>query len=183
MADSEFIRVGWLGRTRGVTGDIWVTPDTDFPERFLGLAAIFVRDRDRWERIEVEASRIVGGRPVLRFRGIASIEEARRLTNRELAVTKDQLVKLPGDSHYIFDLVGCAVYDTAGDLVGELVDVETYPANDMYVIRTPEGTPTFLPAARPFVLEIDTAGKRIVIDRSGLFEGNSASKTDAGHEV
>jgi 16S rRNA processing protein RimM len=179
----EFIRVGWLGRTRGVTGDIWVTPDTDFPERFLNLDEVFVRDRDRWDLLAIDAADLIGGRPVLRFRGITSLEEARRLTNRELAVKRHQVVELPGDSHYIFDLIGCSVFDRAGTLVGELVDVETYPANDMYVIRTPQGTMKHLPAARPFVADIDIAGKRIVIDRAGLFEATSASQNDAEHEV
>lgn len=179
----EYVRVGWLGRTRGVSGDVWVTPDTDFPERFLGLKEIFVRNRDQWERFAVEQSHIISGRPVLRFAGIKSPEEARRLTNRELAVARDRVVELPEGSHYIFDLVGCAVYDEAGMMIGELVDVELYPANDVYVIRTPEGRKKQLPVARPFVKEIDTAGRRIVIDRTGLFDATSASPTDTGNEV
>ncbi|HOD66929.1 MAG TPA: ribosome maturation factor RimM [candidate division Zixibacteria bacterium] len=179
----EYVRVGWLGRTRGVGGDVWVTPDTDFPERFLGLKEIFVRNRDQWERLAIAHALLIGGRPVLRFAGISSPEEARRLTNRELAVARDRVCELPAGSHYIFELVGCAVYDEAAVLIGELVDVESYPANDVYVIRTPEGGRKCLPAARPFVKDIDTAGKRIVIDPAGLFDAAGAAPRDTGNEI
>lgn len=179
----EYVRVGWIGRTRGVAGDLWVTPDTDFPERFLDLTEIFIRDRDQYTPFAISGAEIISGRPVLHLKGIDSLEDARRMTNRELAVPRDQVVALPEGSHYIFELIGCSVFDEAGNLVGVLQNVESYPANDMYVIRTPDGNYRHAPVARPFVREIDTAGKRIVIDRSGLFEATSASPSDAGNEV
>lgn len=185
MAELEYVRVGWLGRTRGVNGNVWVTPDTDFPERFLDLKEIFVRDRDHWVLFVVEESELIGGRPVLRFQGIRSLEDARRLTNRELAVPRDQVYELPEGSHYIFEMIGCAVYDETGTLIGELTNVESYPANDVYVIQTPAGRQKHLPAARPFVKEIDLAQRRLTIDRAGLFDATSASPTETGsdHEV
>lgn len=179
----EYVRVGWIGKTRGVSGDLWVTPDTDFPERFRDLKEIFVRDRDRYELLAISEADIISGRPVLHFEGVDSLEDARRMTNRELAVPRDQVMALPEGSHYIFELIGCSVYDETGTLIGELNNVESYPANDMYVIRTPDGKYRHAPVAKPFVREIDTAGKRIIIDRSGLFEATSASPTDAGNEV
>ncbi len=174
MAEVEFVRVGWLGRTRGVRGEIWVTPDTDFPERFVKLKEIFVRHRDTWEKFEIAESSLVGGRPVLRFEDITTPEDAARLTNRELAVPKGEVMALPEGSHYYFDLIGCGVYDReSGELIGELVDIEAYPANDMYVIETPEHHRVYCAAAKPYVFDIDTAGRRIVIDREGLFDATS----------
>ncbi len=171
MTDNEFVRVGWLGRTRGVHGEIWVTPDTDFPDRFLKLKEIFVRHRDTWEKFEIAESTLIGGRPVLRFEDITTPEDAARLTNRELAVSKADVMALPDGSHYIFDLIGCRVYDRdSGDLIGELVDVEAYPANDAYIVETVEHERLCCVAARPYVFEVDTAARRIVIDRNGLFD-------------
>ena len=44
-AETQFITVGKLGRTRGVHGELWVTPVTDFPDRFLGLKEIYIDNR------------------------------------------------------------------------------------------------------------------------------------------
>ena len=161
----EFVTVGWLGRTRGVEGEIYVTPDTAFPERFIGLREIYVRNCGVWEVLKIASSRMIAGRPVLRFEDIFTPEEAACLTNRELGVPKAEVVKLPEDHYYLFELVGCKIVEEgSGRLVGEVTDVEQYPANDIYVIKTSTGKRLLLPAIRQFVKEIDIEKQRIVAD-------------------
>ncbi|MCB2230000.1 ribosome maturation factor RimM [bacterium] len=172
MSDaSEYITVGRLGRTRGVNGEIYITPLTDFPDRFLDLKEIFVEHRGVWERFEIRSSRLIGGRPVLGFANILTLEDAARLTNRHVAVRREEVVELPEGSYYIFDLVGCTVVEAETDrTLGEVVDVRQYPANDAYLIRTGKGPDVLFPAVRQFIRSIDVANKRIVIDSAGLFD-------------
>lgn len=120
--------------------------------------------------MEIESSRLVTGRPILKFAGIDSPEEAARLTNRHLAVTSDQLVKLPEGTYYVFDLIGCEVFDEAGVKIGEVTDVQQYPANDAYVIRTGAGEEVLFPAVTEFVKEVDAKKRRIIVRNAGLFE-------------
>jgi len=120
--------------------------------------------------MEIESSRLVTGRPILKFAGINSPEEAARLTNRHLAVTADQLVKLPKGTYYVFDLIGCEVFDETGVRIGEVVDVEQYPANDAYVIRTDNNEEVLFPAVLEFVKEIDAEHRKIIVRNAGLFE-------------
>lgn len=167
----EYITVGRLGRTRGVDGELYVTPMTDFPDRFLELTEIFVENRGTWERYEIRSSRLIGGKPVIGFADIVSSEDAARLTNRHVAVLRNQLVELPSGSYYIFDLVGCAVYEADTEKkLGEIVDVRQYPANDAYVIRREAGSDVLFPAIRQYVLSIDIAHKKVTIDPAGLFD-------------
>lgn len=175
MADSEeYITVGALGRTRGVHGDLYITPLTDFPDRFLDLKEIFVENRGQWETRAIVASTIISGRPVIRFAGIGSPEDASRLTNRRLAVRRGDVVPLPKDSYYVFDLIGCAVYEAETDrLLGEIVDVRQYPANDAWEIKRPSGELVLFPAIRLFVERVDIAARRVVILSAGLFADNA----------
>ncbi|MEA2030043.1 MAG: ribosome maturation factor RimM [candidate division Zixibacteria bacterium] len=163
--------VGRLGRPRGINGEIFVTPDTDFPDRFIGLEEIFIGNHGNWEKLEIESSRLVSGRPVLLFEGMRSPEDVARLTNCELAVLKENLVELPQESYYIFDLIGCEVIEeNTGRLFGKIVDVEQYPANDAYVIDTVKGDRILFPAVKQFVKEIDIIAKRVTIDVAGMIE-------------
>jgi len=165
------IQVGRLGRTRGVHGWLWITPDTDFPERFADLKLILVSEQDSWREIKVEAAEVIGGRPLIKLAGIDNREDASRLTNRTLAVTAEQLVPLPPDIHYIFDLVGCDVMDAeAGQKLGVIVDIIRYPANDVYLVRTSGGRDVLFPAVADFVREIDTANRRVLVRNGGLFD-------------
>lgn len=171
MATEEFITVGQLGRPRGTAGEIYVTPLTDFPERFENIEEIYVSSGDSWSKMKVVSSKMVANRPVLQFENITNPEGASRLTNRYLAVPKSQVMKLPQNSFYIFDLVGCQVFDEATDKkIGAITDVEEFPASDVYTIKSGDGKTFSLAAVKIYVKEIDIENRRIVIDSSGLVE-------------
>ncbi len=166
----EMITVGKLGKARGVNGEMWVTPLTDFPERFVGMKEIYVGRNGQWEKTVMVSARMISGRPVIGLGPVTSPEEVARWTNRELAVPRQEVVELPADTFYVFDLVGCAVYDEgSGEVIGEVTDIETYPANDVYLIRMVEGGECKLPAIRQFVKLVDTAQRKIIVAAEGLF--------------
>ncbi len=163
--------VGKLGKTRGFKGEIWVTPATDFPERFVGLKSIFVRNRSEWEKMKINHSVLIGGRPVLKFAGINAKEDVARLTNRALAVPGDQLVDLPEDSFYLFELVGCQVFDEeTGDLLGEVIEVQQYPANDIYLVKVEDGKILTVPAVKDFVVSVDVEASKVLVRAELLSE-------------
>lgn len=163
--------MGQLGRPRGTGGEIYVTPLTDFPQRFENMKEIYVSSGDSFSKMKIEASAFISGRPVLKFAGINTPEDASRLTNRYLAVLRNEVVKPPENSFYIFDLVGSEVFDeTTGQKVGTISDVEEYPANDVYVIANGEGKKLYLAAVKQFVKSVDIESKKVVIDSSGLIE-------------
>jgi len=169
----DLIVVGKLGRPRGVHGEIYVTPMTDYPDRFVGMSAIHVRNRKEWQSREIAESRMISGRPVIRFEGIDSPEQAAKLTNHELGIQRDQLVSLPEGQNFLFDLVGCKVVDSETEQeIGEIVEVYQYPANDVYVIKTTDGKSLSLAAVKQFVRHIDVAGKKVVVLAEGLVESN-----------
>jgi 16S rRNA processing protein RimM len=169
--DETYITIGKLGKSRGISGEIWVTVFSDFPERFVDLTEVFLRGRGSWEKRKLESARLVSGRPVLKFEGVDTPEDASRLTNRELAVTRDEVVELPEGMFYIFDLIGCRVFaGENGDDLGEVIDVRQYPANDAYVIRMNDGRLMSLAAVVQFIKHVDVEKKQIVIDSAGLVE-------------
>ena len=171
VPETQFVTVGKLGKTRGVHGELWITPVTDFPDRFLGLKEISIDNRGVWEKTGIVSSRMISGRPVIALANVTTIEQASRLTNRELALPREQLVKLPEDRHYIFEVVGCQAFASgSNDLLGEIVDVAQYPANDVYVIRKPDGGTAICPAVKPFVVSIDTEKKEVILVPDGLLD-------------
>jgi len=163
--------VGKLGRARGLQGDLYITPLTDFPQRFADLEEILVKGPDGWESFRIDRSDFISGRPVIRFEGITSPEEASRLTNRLLAVPREEVFDLPEGSHYVFDLVGSEVVDESGEMIGRLVDIQRYPANDVYVIMAADNRRMVLAAVAEFVRDVDVETKKITVSRAGLVDG------------
>ncbi len=166
-----FVTVGRLGRTRGVNGELYVIPDTDFPKRFLNMRELNLKTRDGWEKVTVDSTRMVSGRPVIKLEGIDTPEDAARFTNREIGVPDDEVVQLPKGSFWIHDLIGCEVIDdSTGSVMGEITAVETYPANDVYMIRTLEGKEVLIAAVEKFVKKVDISGRRVFIDTAGILK-------------
>ncbi len=171
VTTEEFITVGQLGRPRGTDGEIYVTPLTDFPERFGNMTEIYISSGDSWNKMRIRSSKMVSGRPVLRFENINSPEDAARLTNRYLSVPKNEIITPPKDSFFIFDVVGCEAFDTESKKrIGEIVDVEEYPASDCYIIKTDDGKRYIIAAVKKFVKKVAIEEKRVEIDSSGLIE-------------
>ncbi len=171
VASDELVTIGRLGKTRGVNGEMYVTPTSEYPERFEGLKEIFVSNRGAWEKRLIASVRIVSGRPVLKFDGIDSPEDAARMVNRDLALPRNELIELPDNTYFVFDLIGCTVYDDkTGARVGEVVDVEQYPANDVYIIDGGDGRRLECPAAEEFVKRVDVEKRAIRIVMDGLSE-------------
>ena len=163
--------VGRLGRPRGLSGEIFVTPLTDFPERFVNIEEIFVSSKNDWEKKKVVSSKFVSGRPVLLFENINSPEQAARLTNRYLAVPKSMVMELPEGSNYIYDLIGCEVInEKTGEAIGRITEVELFPANDVYTIETNNGNIKSLPAIDRYVKKVDTDSRKVFVDPSGMIE-------------
>jgi len=171
VTEGEFVVVGQLGRTRGIHGEIYVIPDTDFPERFIGLSEIYIENRKQWETIKLASAEIISGKPVLRFENVNTPEDAARYTNRRIAVLKSNVVVLPEGSYYIYDLIGCkGIEENTEKLLGTIENVEQYPANDVYVVKISDGKMGLFPAIKQYVKSIDIPQRRVIVDPAGFPE-------------
>ena len=93
--------------------------------------------------------------------------QAERLVGSTLFVEKSRLPALEADTYYWFELMGLAVYDTTGRLLGRLDQVIPTPANDVYVVKgTLDGRyrETLIPAVVDVVCEIDLQRRTMIVD-------------------
>ena len=67
---------------------------------------------------------------------------------------------LPEGTHYIDDLVDCAVVNSAGEPLGHIVEVLSMPTTDAYVVRGAKGE-ALVPAVGDFVVE--SRRERVVV--------------------
>lgn len=167
----EYIVVGRFGRPRGVTGEIYINPLTNNPERFRNNEPLWIETAGGWKALEGSSVEDISGRLVAKLKGVDSPEQARLLTNQYLYVRSQALGILPEGHYYHFDLIGCRVVDTAGLELGEVTDIEEFPGQDLLAIQSAEGKRYSLPLVKRFLKEIDIEKKLIVIDPpEGIFD-------------
>lgn len=157
--------VGVIGGTHGLRGEVRVLCRTDFPElRFAPESRLLLVDAAEdavLREVTVQAARRQKGVYVVAFDGVERIEDAERLRGLYLKVDESRLAPLPEGEHFIHELVGCDVYTDEGERLGELTQVLTPGANDVYVVRTSVGREVLLPAIRQCILGVDIAERRV----------------------
>jgi 16S rRNA processing protein RimM len=146
---SDFVPVGRVGRPHGLDGSFFVEQPSDRADTFAAGSTLYVDG----EPVKIVASkRGAQGRPVIRL-------ERRVERGTALAVPRDSLPELGEDEYYAFQLVGLAVEEEGGRVLGRVRDVLDYPAND--VLELDSGVS--LPLVEACVRQVDLEGGRIVI--------------------
>jgi 16S rRNA processing protein RimM len=111
------------------------------------------------------------GRPLVAFEGVDDANAAQALVGATLVVDR-AAVRLARGEYFDDDLVGCALVDADGAVLGTVRAVEHYPAQDVLLVGR-----AIVPLVRAFVKRIDVAGKRIVVELPpGLLDPNEAEE-------
>ncbi len=167
----EYIVVARFGRPRGLTGEIYLEMLSDNPERFEKTNLFRIESAEGWTEIEIIATKMVSGRPVVNIKGVKTVEEVKPFAGELLYISADELGTLPEGQYYYFDLIGCKVTDTKGNDLGRILNIENYPANEVWVIITPEKKQCLFPAVKDFVEKVDIENKVVIIDPpEGIFD-------------
>ena len=160
----EYIIVGRFGRVFGVSGEIYINPLTDNPERFNTERPLWLKTDNGWKEIVIQSLKTISGRPVIKLSGMNTPEEIKVLTNQYLYIRSSDLDDLPDGNYYHFELIDCRVLDSAFHELGRVIDIETYPAGDMLTVEASDGKKHLLPMRRQFVKEINLEKMQIIVD-------------------
>ena len=89
------------------------------------------------------------------------IEDAERLKEKFMEVTRENAVELEEDCYFLADLRECTVFDTTGKELGRIYDVIQTKNNDVYWIRKPKEL--LIPVLKDIVLDINIDERKIII--------------------
>lgn len=162
--DNELINVAYIARPQGVRGEVIADLLTDFPERFSKLSAVTVKKANgELVTLQLQTSRLHKGRVVLKFAGFDDMNSAEALRDARLLITADQLVKLPKDSFYDFDLVDCDIITADGQALGKVTGVQHFGAAPLLVVKDGDRE-HLIPLASSICTDVNVAQKRIIVD-------------------
>lgn len=158
----EYLTVGQIINTHGFRGDVKVYPLTDNIQRFKKLKEVYLENGGQLKKHRVESAKLQNNAVILKLEGIDTEEAADKLKNVYVKVNRSEAVKLPKDSFFICDLVGCEVFDENGELLGELKDVLQTGSNDVFVVDG-KGKNILIPALKEIFKEINIEDRRIIV--------------------
>ena len=125
------------------------------------------------ETMEIATMRMHQGRPVILFKGIASMNDADLLAGRELRIAEssgDDALLGEGE-YYHRDLIGCEVVTESGESIGTVSGVEGDRAQTRLVVKSRRNE-VLIPLADA-ICDVDVKARRITVrPPEGLLELN-----------
>ena len=100
--------------------------------------------------------------PVFKFRGVDTMTAAEELQGYELRIPLEERAPVPEGEYFHSDLIDCQVIERDGTVLGAVTAWEEFGGSGILVVTG--GKELMIPFANKFLVEIDVAGKRIVVD-------------------
>ena len=159
VAPPDFLAVGHVIAPWGIRGEVKVQVLTDFPDRFAPGKLVYADARP----LQIERCRPHKQHLLVKFAAVDSIADAEKLRGQDLTIPRSELRPLPRGEYYAFQVIGLKVITTGGDCLGQVTDVISTPANDVYIVEGARGE-TLIPAVDHVVKSIDLDRGEMVIE-------------------
>ena len=155
----DSLAVGRIVRPHGVRGAMLLEPYSEL------VSAVGPGSRVQLgpERVAatVVACRKHGARYLLELKGHTSHGSAERWREAELRIPADKAPALPPDTYFHWQLLGLSVVTEDGTLLGQLAEILTTGANDVYLVRGEREI--LLPATSEVIRQVDPASGKLVV--------------------
>ena len=160
------LKVGKIVNTHSLKGEVKVISSTDFEEeRFKkGSKLLITRGNQLIREVVVQSYRNHKNFLLVKFEEIDSVEEAEKLKNLQIKIDSTEVGELEENEFYFHEIIGCQVFDENDRNLGEIIDILTPGANDVWVIKGEEGKEILIPYIEDVVKQIDIINKKVNIE-------------------
>lgn len=144
----------------------------DSPLIFEGVSRVYLQLSGKKPRpCVLESWRAHQGKALLVVDRSVGRDQAEAWRGAEVLVREKDLPPLEDGEYRPEDLLEMPVFDSHGELIGMLDDIQDIAGQEIWFIKDSRGNEILLPAVDAFVLEIDFDAERITVDPpDGLLE-------------
>jgi 16S rRNA processing protein RimM len=163
----NWFNVGKIVNTHGIRGEVRVISRTDFAnERYKvgNTLYLFLEEKKEPVELKVASHRNHKNFDLLTFEGMENINHVEKLKGGILRVPESQLSPLEENEFYFHEIIGCDVFTLEGEEIGQIKEILTPGANDVWVIKGKTGKEILIPYIDQVVKQVDVKNKKVVID-------------------
>lgn len=165
----NYYHVGKIVNTHGIKGEVRVVPITDFAEqRFQVGSQLIIETESRQIPVTVESARPHKGMELVKFAGLDNINDVQQYRNCFLSVSEDQQDDLADGQYYYHQIIGLAVETQDGRHLGQIKEILSPGANDVWVVNRPGKNDLLLPVIKDVIKQVDLDHHKVIVE---LLEG------------
>lgn len=165
--NGNLYNVGVIVNTHGIRGDLKILSKTDFAEdRFAPGNELFMVNEQSGEQIKVkvESFREQKGMFYIHLKGYNNINDVEKYKGWVLKISEEQQGELEEGEYFYHQIIGCEVVTDEGIALGNITDILSPGANDVWVVKPHDkGKDILLPVIDPVILNVDVKQKKVLV--------------------
>ena len=163
MKKEDCFYLGKIVTKYSFKGELLIKLDTDQPELYEALDAVFIDVRNTLIPFFIETSQLHKSDLLrVQFEDVNTEADADALIKCEVYLPLEFLPKLDGDKFYFHEVIGFAVEDVNYGKVGILVGINDTTAQALFEIEH-EGKQILIPMNDAFIDKVDKKNKIIIV--------------------
>ena len=164
MKKEECFYLGKIVKKYSFKGELLAKLDTDEPDLYDNLDAIFIDLRGNLVPFFIESSQLHKSNLLrLKFEVVNTEADADALIKTELYLPLDLLPKLEGDKFYFHEVIGFTIKDKNYGKVGVLKGINDSTAQALFEIDR-DGIEILIPMNDEFIVKVDRKNKTIEVN-------------------
>ena len=158
------ITIGEIVKAQGLRGVVKVRPMTDDLVRFGRLTSVLIGGVP----FRLRSANVRGDFVYLSFDGVNDRNAAEVIVGKSIEIDRSQAKKLEEGEYFAVDLIGCKLFLTGGEYIGQVVRIDNFGSADVFTVKG-ERTVRF-PFLKRLALNYDEKEKTISVDKEKFEE-------------
>ena len=173
MEKKDCFYLGKIVRKYSFKGEVIIKLDTDQPELYQNMNAVFVDLGKNFIPFFIENSLLQKGNQLrVQFEDIYSEKDADAILKSEVYLPTSLLPKLKGNKFYYHEIIDFTLEDINFGIVGKITAINDATAQPLFVIER-DASEILIPMIDDFIQKVDRAKKKIIVNTpEGLIEMN-----------
>jgi 16S rRNA processing protein RimM len=162
-ARRALIAVAKMKRPVGLKGEIALEPMTDYRERLLQLANVWIgQDEETARSRRVDRVRMTSSTVILKLGDVGSRTQAEEYRGQYVFVDEEDSPRPEPGSYYVHEVVGLDVVREDGTFIGRIRDVQKFPAQDIW-IAVQGDREVMIPAVKEIIRSVELDTRRVIV--------------------
>jgi len=164
MKKEDCFYLGKIVKKYSFKGEVLVKLDTDEPELYENLDAIFLELRNNLVPFFVESSQLHKSELLrVKFEDVDEEADADAIMKSGLYLPLNLLPKLEGNTFYFHEVIGFTIEDESFGKVGVIKAVNDSTAQSLFEIDR-DGVEILIPMNDEFIIKVDRENKIIIVN-------------------
>jgi len=172
MKKENCFYLGKIVRKYSFNGELLIKLDTDEPELYENMDALFIDVRGNLIPFFIENSQLHKSDLLrVQFEDVTTEADADALLKSDVYLPLELLPKLEGNKFYFHEVIGFSIEDINHGKVGVIKSINDSTAQALFEVENKDGKELLIPMNDEFIVKVDRKAKTIVVDTpAGLID-------------